>query len=327
MPKVSIITPAYNCEKYIEATVRSVIAQTEQDWEMLIVNDGSADRTLEIAKKLSEKEPRIKVHSQGHSGRPACPRNTALKMACGEYISFLDDDDLYHPERIRRAVEVLDSNAEIDVVFNITKKFSHDPEEINDLELIGGDKFYEIVKDYMEPLANNVYLCNKNYYVSLSIDICGITTPAITIRKKSVDMQKAQFAEEFWNCDDIDFWFQITKGGRVAYIREVLSYWRQRPTSISKNLSNWGWAMARAHERNLIRGLDIFSEKEVQKYREKIFYMYFTLGYGLFREGRKSEARRAYFNALRLWPARSTIFAILKTYIPHRVVKEYHKKK
>jgi teichuronic acid biosynthesis glycosyltransferase TuaG len=108
-PVVSILTPAYRAEAFLEETVRSVIAQTFPDWELIIVNDGSPDGTGALADRLAKEEPRIRVfHRKTSSGRPAIPRNLALDHARGRYLALLDADDLWHPEKLERQLAFME---------------------------------------------------------------------------------------------------------------------------------------------------------------------------------------------------------------------------
>lgn len=96
-PEVSVIIPTYNIEKYIGACLDSVLAQTFQDFECICVNDGSTDDTLAILRSYAARDSRIRIIDQVNQGGSAA-RNVALNVARGRYISFLDNDDLYHPQ-------------------------------------------------------------------------------------------------------------------------------------------------------------------------------------------------------------------------------------
>ncbi len=99
---VSIITPAYNAARYIEQTMASVMAQTFNDWEMVVVNDASTDRTGAIVQQYSQQDARIRlIHPDEHIG-PARARNLAIRSANGRYIAFLDSDDLWHRQKLER---------------------------------------------------------------------------------------------------------------------------------------------------------------------------------------------------------------------------------
>jgi teichuronic acid biosynthesis glycosyltransferase TuaG len=101
---VSIITPSYNSEQFIAETIKSVQNQTFPDWEMIIVDDCSNDRTIEtIAPFLSD--PRIKLHVQKENAGAGVVRNKALTLAEGRYIAFLDSDDLWKPEKLEKQLQ------------------------------------------------------------------------------------------------------------------------------------------------------------------------------------------------------------------------------
>ena len=93
---VSIITPLYNGEKYVAQTIESVLAQTYPHWEMIVVNDGSRDRSEQIVREYTERDPRIKLFSQPNGGS-ASARNNGIRRAEGQYIALLDADDLWEP--------------------------------------------------------------------------------------------------------------------------------------------------------------------------------------------------------------------------------------
>ncbi len=108
MSRVSIITPAYNAEAFLEETVKSVQNQTFFDWEMIIVDDCSTDATFFLAKSLAEKDRRIKVFQNIKNSGVAMTRNKALDIATGEYIAFLDSDDLWLPQKLEKQVKYMD---------------------------------------------------------------------------------------------------------------------------------------------------------------------------------------------------------------------------
>ncbi len=92
MVKISIIVPVYNSEKFLEKCINSIVNQTLKDIEIIFINDGSTDKSLDILKSYELKDSRIKVLSQNNTG-PSCARNNGLKIAKGEYVGFVDSDD------------------------------------------------------------------------------------------------------------------------------------------------------------------------------------------------------------------------------------------
>lgn len=110
MALVSIITPTYNCGRFIAETICSVQAQTYQNWEMIIVDDCSADNTKEIVEQFSANDSRIRYHCLERNSGAAVARNTALRMANGRWIAFLDSDDLWLPEKLEHQLRFMVDN-------------------------------------------------------------------------------------------------------------------------------------------------------------------------------------------------------------------------
>lgn len=100
--------PAYNAAAYLEATLDSVLKQTFEDWELLIVNDCSTDNTVAMVEEYMQRDSRIElINLSKNMGAPAGPRNIGIKQARGQWIAFLDSDDIWHPEKLSRQIAVL----------------------------------------------------------------------------------------------------------------------------------------------------------------------------------------------------------------------------
>lgn len=148
---VSIIMPAYNAEKYIEEAIQSVLKQTYTNWELIIVNDCSNDKTEQIIKKYREQDERIKVHSLSENHGVANARNIALQNAVGRYIAFLDSDDIWLHEKLEKQIDFMKVN---NYVFTY-HQYRH---------FASSDKVGEIVKipsqlGYKEALKGNSMGC------------------------------------------------------------------------------------------------------------------------------------------------------------------------
>ena len=147
MPKISIITPAYNCEKYLEQSVDSVLSQTWQDWELLIIDDCSKDNTYALMQKLAKKDERIRILQNPQNSGAAATRNNGVRQASGEWIAFIDSDDLWEPDKLEKqmalllkipeAALVFTGSAFIDAQGNRIAHILHVPEKINRKKLLG----------------------------------------------------------------------------------------------------------------------------------------------------------------------------------------------
>ena len=111
---ITIVVPVYNVERYIAETIRSILAQSYPHFEVILVNDGSQDRSVEICRQFDD--PRIKILHQENQG-PAAARNLGIRHAQGEYVAFLDGDDLWTEDKLAKHVEHLDRNPEVGVSF------------------------------------------------------------------------------------------------------------------------------------------------------------------------------------------------------------------
>ena len=143
---VTIIMPAYNCEKYLEDAVESVKAQTYKDWKLFIIDDCSTDGTLELAQRLAATDERITaLHNEANSG-VSKTRNRGIQEADTEWIAFLDSDDMWEPEKLEKQFEVIKTTPEAKLLFTGSgfmkesggrlKYVLHVPERINRKELL-----------------------------------------------------------------------------------------------------------------------------------------------------------------------------------------------
>lgn len=107
---VSIIMPSYNCGQYVEETIRSVQAQTYQDWEIVFVDDCSTDDTVAKVAAIREQDSRIRLFRNRYNLGAAMSRNHALQEAKGRWIAFLDSDDLWHPKKLERQIRFMEEN-------------------------------------------------------------------------------------------------------------------------------------------------------------------------------------------------------------------------
>lgn len=206
--RVSIITPAYKAASYVEETIRSVLAQTHQDWELLIADDCSPDNTREVVQRWADSDSRIRLIPLERNGGPAAARNAALKHATGRWIAFLDSDDLWLPEKLERATSVARSSGAA-LVFTGFRRITADSQTVG--RYIGVPP----TLTYRQLLGNT-----------------AIATSTVLVDRKQTG--EIQMRKTFY--DDFDCWLQLLKRGlRAVGIDEDLMRYRVVQQSVSRN--------------------------------------------------------------------------------------------
>lgn len=160
MPKVSIIVPIYNSEKYMEKCIDSILNQTLNDIEIILVNDGSTDSSLEIAERYKQRDKRVIIINQINSG-PSIARNNGIKIATGKYIGFVDSDDYIEKTMYEKLFEVADNNKVNVAMCNYNEIFLYD----NKKQVVKSNlKNYTVY--YKEEILSEIistFSGNKNY--------------------------------------------------------------------------------------------------------------------------------------------------------------------
>ena len=204
---VSIITPTYNSEKYIAETIQSVQNQTYSNWEMVIVDDASSDKTEAIILQFATTDYRIKFYKLHKNAGAGVARNQALSMAAGRYIAFLDSDDLWKPEKLQKQIEFLTTQ-------NAPFTFS----------------FYECIDEMGKPLNKRIEAPLKLRYWQLFFcnfvgNLTGIYDTQVFGKIPISNLRKRQ---------DWMVWLTVLRKIKTAQpIPESLAFYRVRQDSIS----------------------------------------------------------------------------------------------
>lgn len=206
--KVTIFIPLYNNEKYIGKTIESILAQTYQNFEILIINDGSTDRSAEVV--LSYKDPRIRlIHNEKNMGL-VYTRNKGLDETHTEYISILDSDDIFYPTKIEEQIKFLESHSDFALLGTWT-------EIINS----NGNKTGVAWKNNISPEKIPIVLLFNNCFSQSSV----------MIRMKSLEGLRYRSPE---TDEDYDLWIQISKKWKIWNIPKILTQYRRHETNITK---------------------------------------------------------------------------------------------
>ncbi|WP_062514365.1 glycosyltransferase family 2 protein [Halobacillus sp. KGW1] len=210
MDKVCIITPTYNADAYILDTIRSVRAQTYINWEMIIVDDGSIDNTIDLVKDQLYLDSRIILIQSSKNQGPAYARNKGIMASNSRYIAFLDSDDIWHPNKLERQIAFM---KKMDASFTFTS--------------------YRIMKENGQTTDKVMNVSEQVTYASL-LKNTSIGTLTVMLDKQKLGAVQMPLQS---NCsEDYGMWLNILSKGEVAYgLNEVLAFYRKRHKSLSSN--------------------------------------------------------------------------------------------
>lgn len=204
MPKVSVVVPVYNAERYIGIMLDSILNQSFSNFEVIMVNDKSTDDSEEIIQCYHDK--RIKIFRNEQNMGIAYTRNKAIKLSCGEYIAIMDDDDVAPLDRLEKEVRFLDTNPEVDVVAGHCRFI---------------DRFGNIIPNKQW----NVYQ-NPGYIKAYLLTGDAIPNSAAMVRKKFIEGNHIQYREDLCGAEDYRFWVECSLHGVITNLDEVMLYWR-----------------------------------------------------------------------------------------------------
>jgi len=266
-PAVSIITPAYNVERYISATLESVKKQTYKNIEVIVVNDGSKDNTSEVAKQvLSDSDFPWIVIDQENQG-VSVARNIGLSKASGEYVLFLDGDDIiseFFVEKMYKKARELDC----DIVFC---KYDKVIEEAGKLKILQAyDKnFNPKVHKRFEKCASGLEVLRECTKLNV-----WIWTGSAIYRRDFLVNEKLSFVPRHWLGEDLEFIFKaLFKAKRVASVSDVLAFYvRRRGSTVHSEIRNWKRLLAIKEVFDCLERF--FKEEHIDKKTKKLFENY-----------------------------------------------------
>jgi glycosyltransferase involved in cell wall biosynthesis len=207
-PEITVVMPAYNSRGTIERSLQSVVSQTFPNWELIVVDDNSSDKTLDTIQKYTISDSRINVYSLPKRRGPAFARNFAMKKALGDFIAFLDSDDIWLPKKIEKQIPFLRSD-QFPIVFS----------------------WYNVVSVDNTIMHQRRCQEKSDYESLLSLNRIGNLT-AVYNRKKY-----GRIYQDYVNHEDYAYWLKILrKTGKSAYcLQEPLANYTVSSKSLSGN--------------------------------------------------------------------------------------------
>lgn len=280
MPEVSVVIPTYNRASLLAEALESVLNQTYKYFEIIVVDDGSTDSTDAVIKPYIGSIKYIRQNNQGNGAA----RNTGIKEAKGEFVAFLDSDDLWLPDKLEKQIKYLQEHPDVDMVY-------------------GNGIIFGNTKDSGRSLISHKKARQLSKKVTLRDEFMKSTirSSTILIRKNILD-ELGGFDPNLRVCVDGDFSLRTLSKYKVAFMDDILIRYRKHDGNISSNREQ-----RMIHSIRLIQNLlsnkpeleDVIGKENINK---RLAYRYYKLAKTYMKKRKRAEARDSIDNAVRLMP-------------------------
>jgi glycosyltransferase involved in cell wall biosynthesis len=315
-PHVSVIIPAYNSEQYLGDAIDSMRAQSLREIEIIVVDDGSTDDSLAVARSRAAVDPRVRVIARERpSGRPSVPRNDAMRAAAGRYIALLDADDVSTETRLESAVNAMTLTGARFVFTDMQRRYETTGELAPQGQLAAAS-FVTAASAYLKRADEHVYLCAPTFPAYLLLYI-AVNTSTISFERSLLAEETPWFDESIVRFEDVDLWFRLAERTQFAYVDEVQTLVRKHSDSITATdpLSTRidGIAVRRKH---LARLRPRMSAAEIAAAERNIGELQFHVAYAQWCAGQGTSARRWFLDSWRSRPSIAALSGYLKAFLP-----------
>jgi len=274
MPRVSVIIPTYNYARFIEQAIESVLVQSYRDFEIIVVDDGSTDNTEEVVAKFDNRVHYIRQANRG----PNAARNTGIRAARGEFIAFLDADDLWLPEKLALQIELAAARPEAGLIYGGILLF---------------DSATQAVIGYAPLSRLHEGWVMRHLYMDQFV-----TSPTPLIRREVFE-QVGIFDERCMRSDDWDMWLRIAASYQFALVPKPLALYRvHKSIASSKSLEAYAAEMVAFFERmarEYPAALADLKQQRLGRFQGEIGRRYLA-------QGVLASARRWLLAAIKTWP-------------------------
>lgn len=265
--KISIITPCYNAERFIAQAIDSVLCQSYQNFEFIIIDDGSSDNSIAIVSKYCESDQRIIHIKQQNSGKPSIARNNGIKKSTGDILMFLDADDTMLPGKLSAVIKAFSTSEQIDVV-------AHDYCRIDEHGKVLGEGV--IQQKWHSAAMADIFTQQNDYYVASNLYHYFLTqwvflhVNSVAIKTANVPRNELLFDESLIFAEDIAKWCRLLQQRPLLLIKECLATYRDTPDSLMTNQLKADMAAFSFFESHLHQPLQPLTPAVLQVVREKI---------------------------------------------------------
>lgn len=294
-PLISVIIPVYNAEAYIGETIESILKQELQDFEIIVIDDHSCDRTQTVINSFCSSKIKY-IFLECRHGGPSKPRNIGIKASTGKYVALCDSDDLFLPNRLSDAVNFMEAYSDVGMTFTDARRFEdHTKKEIGTF-LEGYTRFASLPKQFVNDCR---YIIQPEHAYNTLFFGNYILPSGVTVARRVFD-DVGLFDETMTNADDWDMWLKISKDHAIGFIDK--SEFRYRVTTGS--ISSKGGRLAINRIRVLEKHEKIVQVKDVRRQiRHEIADNYFNIGYICQVSDEMEQARKYYCLSMRRHPS------------------------
>lgn len=296
IPSVSVVIPAYNSAAPLREAVESVFGQTYQDFEILVVDDGSTDDTESVARSFGNRIVYLKQENRG----AGAARNHGIRKAQGRYVAFLDSDDLWCPSKLAEQIPLLDRDPEIGLVYSDWAVRSQDR---------------EVNPSYLKDLSP------ASGYVFEALVQSGFILTSGTVVRRSCLEEVGYFDEGLSVGEDLDLWLRICYRWKVGFVNKPLLTKRNRNGNLSSDLEKT--AVERiVLFRKTLRTFQDMPRSSQRLVRHQVALSYWDVGYHHFDRMLLKEARRNFLSGLRFqWTHTRSLGYLAASCLPASLLK------
>jgi glycosyltransferase involved in cell wall biosynthesis len=309
MCKVSVIIPTYNNAHFLPETLESIFNQDYDDYELIVVDDGSTDNTKKLLDGYGD---RVIYLYQENSGACSKPRNEGIKIARGEYISIFDSDDIMKPEKLRLQANLLDNNPDVGFVFTDFYDFRGDVVSKNH---VGTCTIFNSLNK--KKVGSDGYIIEKTdaYETLLSENFIGASS---MVFKKSLFEDIGPFDESLDSSEDIDFTLRVARKYDIGFIDRACHLRRLHDGNMTTKAEKMFTRSLRVFSGHLAVPKSSLSQ---QRLIDKIFELHSSLAYHYRENARYRDALREYRSALSLRPYRFKIYKAMVKFAIMALIK------
>lgn len=229
-PRLSVVIPAYNNGAFILEAINTVLAQTVQPTEIIVVDDGSTDNTEEVVRSIVDS--RLQYHHQQNSG-VSTARNLGIELATGTYISFLDADDRWRPNTLQVQLQLLESSPDLICCFGNFVRFQNDTGEVLPDQFTYYPELAGVPTKALNGVSGSVIEGNAFAEIIAFGDFPAFTQ---TMMFRADMISDVRFDHRLIRCQDADFALRVFMRGKVAYTQEILAEVRRHDSNATLNV-------------------------------------------------------------------------------------------